>query len=145
MDEFTIGSQKFKLNRINAMIQFHIVRRIGPLLADLMSTMAQISKKNVDALSEDEKLQEFSLIAEPVMRGLSRLSDQDSEYVLYRLLAAVEIHQPQFNVWSVVAKADTGILFQDLEMPVLLQLAGRSLMYNLKGFFSLLPHKGSGQ
>lgn len=125
-------------------MQFHIVRRIGPLLSDLMSVMGQIARKNVDSLSEDEKLAEFAKIANPIMTGLSKLSDADSEYVLFRLLSAVEMNQPQFNMWAKVA-ADTGILMQDLEFAVLMQLATRSLMFNLKGFFSLLPQLGSGK
>ena len=145
MEDFELGGNKFKLGKINAMIQFHIVRRIGPLLAESMSVMGQIAKKKVDHMSEEEKLQEFSKIAEPIMVGLSKLSDQDSEYVLYRLLASVEMHQPKFNMWSTVARPEAGILFQDLEMPVLLQLAGRALMFNLKGFFSLLPQKAIGK
>ena len=43
-------------------------------------------------MSEEEKLNEFSKIAGPIMNGLQKLSDVDSEYVLYCLLAAVEVH-----------------------------------------------------
>lgn len=139
-----IGDKKFKLNKINALIQFHIIRRIGPLLSELMGVMAQIAKKNVDGMSEDDKLSEFAKIANPIMAGLSKLSDTDSEYVLFRLLASVEMHQPQFNMWAKVA-ADTGILMQDLEIAVLMQLATKALMFNLKGFFSLLPQQASGK
>lgn len=145
MDEFDLGGRKFKLNKINAMVQFHIVRRIGPLITELISVMGQISKKNVEGMTEEEKVMEFGKLATPIMMGLSKLSDQDSEYVLYRLLAAVEVHQPQFNVWSHVARAESGIMFQDIELPVIMQVAARSLMFNLKGFFSLLPQKASGQ
>lgn len=144
MDEFELGGRKFKLHKINAMVQFHVVRRIGPLLTEMMSVMAKIAKKNVDGMSEEAKLEEFALIATPIMTGLSRLSDTDSEYVLFRLLTAVEMHQPQFNVWGKVA-TESAIMMQDLEFPVLLQLAGRSLMFNLKGFFSLLPQKALGK
>ena len=144
-DSFEISGKKFKLNKISAMVQFHVVRRIGPLLADLMSVMGRIAKKNVDGMTEEEKLQEFASIAAPIMNGLSRLSDADSEYVLYRLLAAVEVHQAQFNVWSKVASPENGLMMQDIEFPHLLQVATRSLMFNLKGFFSLLPQVVSGK
>jgi hypothetical protein len=138
--DFEFAGHKFKMNKINALIQFHIVRRIGPLLADLMPAMSKISKVKADAMSEEEKILEFARIAQPLMNGLAQLSDKDSEYVLFRLLTAVEIFQPTFNSWARVA-SDSGIMMQDIELPILMQAAGRSLAFNLKGFFSLMPQK----
>lgn len=139
-NSFEAGGRKFKLGKIDAFRQFHIVRRIGPLLAELIPALAGMSVKKLDGLSETEKLEEFGEVLQPVMNGLSKLSDADADYVLYRLLGAVEVHQSEFNVWSKVA-TDSGLMIQDMELPVLLQAAGRSLMYNMSGFFALLPQK----
>lgn len=138
-----IGGKKYKLNKINAMIQFHIVRRVGPLVADSFGVMGKIAKTKTAGLSQEKQLEQFAKMAEPIMKGLSKLSDEDSEYVLYRLLAAVEIHQPEHNIWARVASSDSGMQF-DLDLPVMMQLAVKSFMFNLKGFFSLLPQRGSG-
>lgn len=139
-NSFEVSGRKFKLGKIDAFRQFHIVRRIGPLLAEFMPALAGMSKKKMDSLTEAEKLDEFAKMMQPVMMGLSKLSDADADYVLYRLLGAVEVHQDQFNTWAKIA-TDSGLLMQDLELPVLLQVAGRSLMFNLSGFFALLPQK----
>lgn len=37
--DFKIGDREFKLNKIDAFKQFHLVRRVGPLLADLLPAM----------------------------------------------------------------------------------------------------------
>ncbi len=139
-NSFTAGGRNFKLGKIDAFRQFHIVRRIGPLLAEVAPTMISMvaASKKMGNISEEQKLEEFAKIAQPIMLGLSRLSDADAEYVLFRLLGAVEVQQKEFNVWAKVA-TDTGIMMQDLELPLLLQAAGKSLMYNLSGFFALLP------
>jgi hypothetical protein len=139
-NSFEVGGRKFKLGKIDAFRQFHIVRRVGPLLSDFIPALAGMSKKKMDSLSENEKIEEFGKVMQPIMVGLSKLSDADSEYVLFRLLGAVEVYQEPFNCWSTIA-TDAGIKMQDLELPVLLQAAGRSLMYNLSGFFALLPQK----
>lgn len=141
-NEFEVSGRKFKLGKLDAFRQFHIVRRIGPLLADLFPALAGLAKtqKNFDSMSEEEKLAEFADVIQPVMNGLSKLSDADADYVLFRLLGAVEVHQPQFNSWAKVA-TDTQIVMQDIELPVLLQCAGRSLMFNMSGFFASLPRK----
>lgn len=141
-NEFQVGDRKFKLGKIDAFRQFHIVRRIGPLLAELMPGLASMvkSQKKLESMSEDEKLGEFAVVAQPVMEGLSKLSDQDAEYVLFRLLGSVEVYQAEFGNWAKIA-TDKGVVMQDLELPVLLQAAGRALMFNLSGFFASLPRK----
>jgi hypothetical protein len=134
---FELEGRKYQLSKIDAMKQYHIVRKIGPLLADLVSSMKDVVALKADGLTESQKLEEIAKVASPIMNGLSKLSDADSEYVLFRLLAAVEVEQPQFRTWAKVA-VENGIMMQDLELPTLLQLAGKSLAYNLSSFFRLL-------
>jgi hypothetical protein len=139
---FEIGGREFKLNKIDAMKQFHVARRIGPILAELVPAMKGISKVNSDSMTEEQKLEEFARIATPFMAGISKLSDADSDYVLYRLLSAVEVKQPASNSWARIAvigpDGNAMLMMQDLELPMLLQAAGRALMYNLSGFFASL-------
>lgn len=137
---FEIGSKKFQLNKINAFKQFHIVRRIAPILADLLPAMKDVQKiQNTEGLSEDKKLDEFAKIATPLMNGISKLSDKDADLVLFGLLSSVQVQQETGN-WANVS-TETMLMMQDLELPILLQLAGRAFMYNLSGFFGALPHK----
>lgn len=138
--DFEIGSRKFKLSKIDAFKQFHIVRRISPILADLLPAMKSFKSTmgSGKELSEEDKLDHFAKIAAPLMTGLSKLSDADSELVLYGLLGAVEMQQPPANNWAKVASGNM-LMLQDLELPILLHLAGRAFMYNLAGFFAVLP------
>jgi hypothetical protein len=138
-NEFEIGGQRFKLSKISAFKQFHIVRRVAPILADLLPAMKSVKGVSDSNLTEDQKLERFAEIATPLMNGLSKLSDADSELVLFGLLSAVEMQQPTKN-WAFVASGSM-LMIQNLELPVLLQLAGRAFMYNLSGFFAGLPHK----
>lgn len=138
--DFEIGSRKFKLSKIDAFKQFHIVRRIGPILSDLLPAMRDAGKfKNLDSLSEEDKLEQIAKFASPFMTGLSKLSDADADLVLFGLLSSVEMQQVQGN-WAKVA-TPTMLMMQDLELPVLLQIAGRAFMFNLSGFFGALPHQ----
>lgn len=139
-NSFELNGRKFKIGKLDAFRQFHIVRRIGPLLADVIPAMAEITAAKVDDLSEAEKLEVFGKIAQPIMKGLSKLSDTDADYVLYRLLSCVEVEQKEFNSWARIA-TDSGLMIQDLDLPVLLQAAGRAFMFNLSGFFALLRQK----
>lgn len=136
---FEIGGRNFKLDKINAFKQFHIVRRIAPILAELLPAMADIAKitKSSENYSESEKLDQFGKIAGPVMNGLSKLSDSEADKVLFGLLSSVEVQQSAGN-WAKVAN-DSMLMIQDIELPVMLQIAGKAFMFNLSGFFAVLP------
>lgn len=137
--DFEIGSNKFKLNKIDAFKQFHIVRRVSPILADLLPAMKNFQKATTGKeLSEEEKLDQFAEVAAPLMKGLSKLSDADSELVLYGLLQSVEWQQSGGN-WMRVSNGSMLMVQDTFELPVLLQLAGRAFMFNLAGFFAGLP------
>lgn len=137
--DFEIGTRKFKLNKIDAFKQFHIARRIAPILADLLPAMKDIQKVQKGELSETEKLDEFVKIAAPLMNGLSKLSDEDANRILFGLLASVEVQQQTGN-WAKIANGES-LMMQDLELPILLQVAGRAFAFNLSGFFAALPHQ----
>lgn len=138
--DFSIGDKKFKLSKIDALKQFHIVRRIGPLISEILPVLTGIAKVPTDSMSESQKLDMFAKIAEPLMGGLSKLSDEDANFVLFRLLSSAEIYQDNFKCWAKIA-SDQGIQMQDLDLPILLQCAGRALMFNLAGFFGSLPRQ----
>lgn len=137
--DFQAGGRQFKLNKIDAIRQWHIVRRIGPLIAELMPQLSTLAKMNQD-LPEEQKFAKIVEAITPFMAGLSSLSDDKADYVLFRLLGSVEVLQSEFNKWTRVS-TDAGILMQDLELPILLQAAGRALFYNLGSFLDLLPRK----
>ncbi len=138
--EFEAGGRKFQLVKIDAMKQFHIMRRIGPILADMVQGFQSITKAKDEKLSEEQMLAAFGKLAEPVMGGLAKLPDADADFVLMSLLSSVEVYQAQFSNWSRISNG-TSIAMQDIELPILLQAAGKALMYNLSGFFALLPRK----
>jgi hypothetical protein len=138
--EFEINGRKFKLNKISAIKQFHLTRRLGPILGKLLENLpkfkAVAEKKE---LSESERLDQFAALSSPLMDGISKLPDAEAEFVFYGLLSCVDMQQTTQN-WMRVS-TDTMIMVQDLELPALLQIAGRAFMFNIAGFFSGLPQK----
>ncbi len=137
-NSFSIGSDEFKVRKLSAMKQFHVTRRIAPLLGELIPVAQLLGKNKTENLSEDQQLEQVAKFVTPIMEGLSKLSDKDAEFVLYTLLSCVEYKQPQFEVYASIV-VDDRLQIQNLELPVLLQAAGQAFMFNLKGFFGALP------
>jgi len=139
-NEFSAGPRKFKVSKINALKQFHIVRRMTPILSKLAPKLKDLRPLVMTngEMTEDQKLDAAADFLAPVIEGFSLLSDKDSEYVLMTLLEAVEMHQEQYGNWAKVASGGQ-LMFQDLDLGVLMQAAGRAFMFNLQGFFAVLP------
>lgn len=139
---FEFAGRKFKLNKIDAIKQFHIARRIAPILAELIPQIGEAAKyqdvKDLEKVSESKKMEMVAKFASPVMMGLSKISDADANHVLYGLLEAVEVKQEPIGNWARVS-SNSLLLMQDLDLRTLVQLAGRAFMFNLSGFFGALP------
>lgn len=139
--DFEISGKNFKLSKIDAFKQFHIVRRITPILAELLPSMKNAQDlKSIESMSEAEKLEKMATFVSPIMLGLSKLSDQDADFVMIGLLSSVEMQQEPAKNWAFVARNGM-MMIQDLDLPVLLQVAGRAFMFNLSGFFGALPRR----
>ena len=132
---FQTGGKEFKLSKLDPFKQFHIVRRLGPILGEIIPVAQKLNRMNSDGLSEEEKLAQAAEIARPIMEGLRNLSDKDADYVLFGLLSAVEVKQPESNSWARIVR-DGNLMIGNLDLPVMLQAAGRAFAYNLSGFFA---------
>lgn len=145
--DFEIGDKKFKLNKIDVFKQFHIARRLSPIMGEIISVAPKIkqlmSSKKEEEMSESEKLEAIAQLAKPIMDGFSKLSDADANLVLLGLCSAVEIHQSESNSWARIAREDT-LMFNQIELPVLLQIAARSFMYNGSSFFRTAQQTSHG-
>lgn len=134
--DFSVGKRQFKLGKINALKQFHIVRRMAPILAELAPNLKGMAKLNT---ADEDQMDAAAKFLAPIMTGISKLSDKDSEIVLFGLLESVEMKQEEHGGnWARVAR-DGQLLFEDLDLGLLMQVAGRAFMYNLSGFFAALP------
>lgn len=141
--DFSIGGKEFRLSKLDAFKQFHIVRRLGPILGDVIPVAQKLGGMKEDGLSEQQKLEQFADIAKPILEGLSKLSEADANTVLLGLLSAVEIKQAPVGNWARLAR-DGNMMIQDLDLPVMLQAAGRAFAYNLAGFFATAHQTSHG-
>lgn len=139
-NSFSIGGIEFKFRKLDVFKQFHVARKIAPLLADILPAMKKVKDlSDKPEISESEKFDQFAELAQPFVAGLAKLPDAESEKLLKTLLSSVDI-KDGLGVWSAVS-TESMIMHQNLELPVLLQLAGKAFMHNLSGFFAALPRQ----
>lgn len=122
--EFELEGHTYRANKIDARSQFHIVRRLAPVIGELVPALKG-GKGELDALP-------------PLANAISKLSDADADYCLFGLLKALSRKQPQGTGWGPVTTGEQ-LMYDDITMPQMLQLAWRAFSHNMSGFFAALP------
>jgi hypothetical protein len=129
--EFTHAGQNYKAGKLDAMRQFHVMRRLAPLLPELAGAGL---KPGGDPLA----------ILEPLARIVSTMQDADVEYVLNSCMAVVE-RQQSGGAWAKIQAAPGALMFPDIDMAAMLAIAWQVLQHNLSGFFAGLPQGSPGE
>ena len=141
------NKEDFKFNKLDAIKQFHIIRRLAPVVGELMAVVTNASnlmkngKKAEDATLDDI---DFDVVAKnigPLMEALAKLPDADVDYCLYGLLSAAE-RKITGGGWAKVTTPDgKHLMFEDikLDMVFMMSICAGSFMANIAGFINALP------
>ncbi len=122
--EIEIEGRAYRINKIDARSQFHIVRRLAPVLGKIAPAVQGV-KGGMESL--------------PALAGaIADLSDEDADYVLFGLLKALSRKQDQGLGWGPVVTG-TSIMYDDITMSTMLKLAWEALSFNMSGFFAAMP------
>lgn len=139
--EKVVNNQTYKFGKLPALAQFHIVRRLAPVIGDLLPSLTKVAKnyKNAEEMKEAQLSEEEMLVMfTPVVNAISKLSDSDANYVIFELLKNVTRKVTSSGGWAKITTGET-LMYEDIDMPTMLRLCGHSLAENLGGFISALP------
>lgn len=124
MAEFEIKGVKYRSGVMDLTIQFHVVRRLGPLLDSFRDML-------------DSKFDDGILA---IASSLAKMSDADTEYVINACMSVVQREQSGgtgwAKVWSTQAKR---AMFDDIDMPAMLQIIFAVLGGAIVPFLGALP------
>lgn len=124
-DTVEVGGFSYRIGRIDARKQFHVSRRLMPLLAGLGGAAALKSQAGADG---------FKKFLVPISEVLSKMSDEDVDYVLDACLSVCQRLQPNGQGAPVMARGG-GMMFNDIDMGQMVQLSVHVIRENLSGFF----------
>jgi hypothetical protein len=127
MTEIELNGHKYRIGKLPAKAQFHIARRLLPLL----SSLSDLTGGEAKAL-------------EAIGRAIGALSDAEADYVLFGLLRAVS-RRIEGGGWSAVVAGEASLAYDDINMMTMLKLAGEVFRENLGDFLGGLPPALAGQ
>ncbi len=141
MAEFQIGGSLYRTKgKIDARQQFHIARRLAPLVGQIVS-LGPLLQTALSGPAIDPSAVEALIV--PFSTALAKIPDEDCDYVLDRCLSVVQAQRTQPNgavVWADVWSGRVGrMMFEDITLPQMMQIAAEVLQENLAGFFAIAP------
>jgi hypothetical protein len=122
MKEVTVQNFVYRIGMMDARKQFHVARRLAPLLASL----TEVFNKPDTAVT--------GLLAIEI----SKMKDEDVDYVIDNCLAVCERKQEvggTVGYAPVRAPNSTRLMFADIDASALMELTAAVVEENLKGFF----------
>ncbi len=119
--DFIVGGVNYKAAKLPAIKQFHLIRRLAPVMANLTNP--------------DEAI-------EGIANAIGELKDEEANYVLFGLLGCVEREQPPHG-WAKITVGES-IMFQEIDLVELMQIAAKSFQANFGDFLGKLPSDLTG-
>lgn len=118
--KFIVEDKNYQSTALDVFVQFHIVRRLAPVIGNLIMLREGLLRPG-DVLA-------------PLVEGLSKLSDVDCEYVLHNCLSVTSRDAGNGTYSSVYNFASKRMMYDDIAMPAMMQIAWEVLEANLGDF-----------
>jgi hypothetical protein len=134
MLEFEIDGKNFKVEKLSAKKQWHLSRKLAPLLPPLAPLFLKAG--NLKGKSATDLLA-FVEMAEPFAEALSTMKDADADALFDLALEAVKIETSPGQWMPVMIRgADVAPVIELNDFDKLLPIILRVIVFNLGGFIS---------
>lgn len=126
--DFDIGNHSYRSTKLDAFRQFHVARKLAPVLGTLAPALSGLAEKGggLEAIL-------------PMARAIADLPQADCDFILKSCLAVVGRQQGGAGYSPVFNAAADRMMFEDIEMPEMVQIAVNVIQDNLSRFTGALP------
>lgn len=148
MKVIPIGGRDYVVGQLNALDQLHLTRKLAPLVPEIAPVMSKlmgsdmakliaVSDKGQDLAEEDMNgFAEVIKAAKPLTEALSQLSEEDTNYILFKCLSVCSRDG--------AAVCRNGVfMFDDITLYQMIALAVAVVRLNLGDFIQELITKAS--
>ncbi|MGI1019153.1 phage tail assembly chaperone [Pseudomonas aeruginosa] len=137
MAEFSVNGQSYRTTKIDAMRQFHLSRKIAPVIPALIPVFAKLaeSQKAEGAKPLSSDLASMASLFEPFAEAVASMSDESAEYVMGTCLSVIS--RQQGTTWAPIWDDRQKVcMFDDIDSGVMLQLAAHVVRESLGPFLA---------
>jgi len=144
MSDFELGADTFRIGKLNAFQQFHLSRKVAPIIPTLIPLFLKLKQAPVPAVGEDGAaanvpvplsgdLGALAEMLQPFADGIAGMPDETAEFILSTCLGVVQRKQgvSWFPVWST---AHNVCMFDDIDLGLMMKLCFRVIVDSLGPF-----------
>lgn len=132
MKEVEFKGIQYRIGMLDCFKQFHIARRLAPLIAEL----AKASEGLPQGEGEEGAAKWFGMIAGPMTEAFASLSDETADYIIQTCLGVVQRDVGKGNWAPIMTRQKLGLMYNDIDMTIMIGLTIAVVQENLAGFFS---------
>lgn len=147
MEQITVSGHDYSIGRLSALDQFHVSRKIAPIIPNIMPIITEVAKgdlgKTIEAIEQDggddfdlEGLGPLAQAITPLMEAFAQMPEDDVNYIVHKCLSVVKRGS------AVVCRNNT-IMFDDMDMGQIFPLVTAVIRINLGNFIQDLLTKAS--
>lgn len=135
---FPVGGNNYQASKLPAFDQMAIARRLMPAIKTLLTpeVMASIAQSRQADGKLDFSRIDLSQMIPAMADAIYSLSDDDAERIVRTSLKVVQRQNAEGTVWSPVMTPQGQVMFDDIDLPVMLQIAWNVIEAQLGSFFS---------
>ena len=127
--EIPLSGNTYRINRMELFDQFHVSRKLSPLISCGLLEVIKLAGGSGDAKSKLD----WVLIMGPLSQVMASMSKEDTEMVLSTWVGVVQ--RQAADKWAPVY-GSTGLQFEDIDLMVMTRLAIETIKFNLSSFFA---------
>lgn len=129
--DVTVGDFNYRIGKLNPRKQLHIARRLAPVLGGLAREAIGLTESKLDKMNEAQMI---GAVAIPITEGLSKMREEDVDYILDTCLGTVSRIEAEGKLQPVMNAATKQMQYEDLDLGQMMQLAVHVVQHNLGRF-----------
>lgn len=136
--EIEIEGHVYRIGKLDAFKQFHLVRRLTPVFFALGNSGATVEKTAAGGIAGLSDLAAIGALA-PVADVIAKLSDEESEYVVNLCLLVCQRKVSEGKWAPVKVRGAAKLQMDDITLTAMMQLVFAVIEENLGNFFPVPP------
>lgn len=130
--ELAIKGENYRIGKLSVFEQLKVSRKLLPVLAGLVTDFHILREEGQEKGADNA----LGIIAPKIAEAVASLSDTDVDAILFPCLQAVS--RLHMKAWMPVCRQGE-MAFDDIDLPVMLQLVARVVADSLGNFLQELP------
>ena len=141
MLDFIINNIEYRVEKLDAKTQFHLSRKIAPLLPKLLPVFVSISQKDKESILSGN-IEELCSVLQPFTDSLAEIPDEQASFIYDTCLQ--NVMRKTGKDYAKVVSGNSS-MFHDIDLDVTIQIVIKVIWYNLGSFISGLLSKASDE